>query len=111
MPRQFSLAFIGQHGQKHLDVVQPQITQVEHAPCLSAIKRIKMNLIVLYFLVLKLYYKYEPARIPDRASGGIAIGDAHILAVFEEIRSELQNTEEKNIDFSFLGLFPKTATP
>jgi hypothetical protein len=41
----------------------------------------------------------------------LEIGDAHILAVFEEIRSELQNIEEKSIDFSFFGLFPTPATP
>lgn len=36
----------------------------------------------------------------------LEIGDAHILAVFDEIRIELQSTAAHGVDFSFFGLFP-----
>lgn len=35
----------------------------------------------------------------------LEIGDAHILAVFDEIQTELQSTVDHGIDFSFFGLF------
>jgi len=52
---QFALALIGQHGQKHLDVVQPQITRVDHAHCLSGNRVDKINIKALNFHGLKLY--------------------------------------------------------
>lgn len=40
----------------------------------------------------------------------LEIGDAHVLTVFDEIRTELRSADEHGIDFSFFGLFDASPT-
>ena len=40
----------------------------------------------------------------------LEIGDAHVMAVFDEIRTELQSANEHGIDFSFFRLFEANLT-